>query len=104
MSAFGGEGLGDGATDTTSGPGHQRGTTRQTVGHGCTPLLDSSVHSATFLLDRQVHFVYARRVARDQLTTKGVATRQRIVAGAAALIRAQGVEHVGLDDIRSVTA
>jgi AcrR family transcriptional regulator len=43
-------------------------------------------------------------VARDQLTTRGAATRQRIVAGAAALIRAQGVEHVGLDDIRSATA
>src|SRR6202022_4503681 len=48
--------------------------------------------------------VYARRVARDQLTSKGAATRQRIVAGAAALIRAPGVEHVGLDDIRSATA
>ncbi|WP_446220441.1 TetR/AcrR family transcriptional regulator [Micromonospora sp. IBHARD004] len=38
------------------------------------------------------------------LTPKGAATRGRIVAGAAALIRAQGVEHTGLDDIRSVTA
>lgn len=38
------------------------------------------------------------------LTAKGAATRQRIVDGAAQLIRAHGVVHVGLDDIRAATA
>ncbi|ONI72284.1 TetR family transcriptional regulator [Kribbella sp. ALI-6-A] len=38
------------------------------------------------------------------LTAKGAATRQRIVDGAALLIREQGVANVGLDDIRAVTA
>ncbi|MFC0549254.1 TetR/AcrR family transcriptional regulator [Planotetraspora thailandica] len=38
------------------------------------------------------------------LTAKGAATRQRIVAGAAQLIRAQGADQVGLDDIRAATA
>jgi AcrR family transcriptional regulator len=38
------------------------------------------------------------------LTPKGVATRQRIVEGAAALIREKGVANVGLDDIRAATA
>ncbi len=38
------------------------------------------------------------------LTSKGTATRQRIVDGAARLIRAQGVEDVGLDDIRAETS
>jgi AcrR family transcriptional regulator len=38
------------------------------------------------------------------LTAKGAATRQRIVEGAALLIRAQGVSNVGLDDIRTATA
>ncbi|MGC4939726.1 TetR/AcrR family transcriptional regulator [Kribbella sp. DT2] len=38
------------------------------------------------------------------LTAKGAATRQRIVDGAARLIREQGVVNVGLDDIRAATA
>ena len=38
------------------------------------------------------------------LTAKGSATRDRIVAGAAALIRDRGVTEVGLDDIRAATA
>lgn len=38
------------------------------------------------------------------LTAKGAATRQRIVDGAALLIREQGVVNVGLDDIRAATA
>lgn len=43
------------------------------------------------------------RMARV-LTPKGAATRQRIVEGAAALIREQGVVNVGLDDIREATS
>jgi AcrR family transcriptional regulator len=38
------------------------------------------------------------------LTAKGAATRQRIVEGAAQLIRERGVSNVGLDDIRATTA
>jgi AcrR family transcriptional regulator len=38
------------------------------------------------------------------LTSKGIATRQRIIEGAARLVRTQGVERVGLDDIRVETA
>ncbi|MFI5713813.1 TetR/AcrR family transcriptional regulator [Kribbella sp. NPDC051620] len=38
------------------------------------------------------------------LTAKGAATRQRIVEGAAQLIRERGVANVGLDDIRASTA
>jgi AcrR family transcriptional regulator len=38
------------------------------------------------------------------LTTKGTATRQRIVAGAAALVRDRGAANVSLDDIRAATA
>jgi AcrR family transcriptional regulator len=38
------------------------------------------------------------------LTAKGAATRTRIVEGAAALIREQGVANVGLDGIRAATA
>jgi AcrR family transcriptional regulator len=38
------------------------------------------------------------------LTARGIATRQRIVEGAATLIRAQGVANVGLDDIRAASA
>lgn len=38
------------------------------------------------------------------LTAKGAATRQRIVEGAALLIREQGVATVGLEDIRTATA
>jgi AcrR family transcriptional regulator len=38
------------------------------------------------------------------LTAKGAATRQRIVEGAALLIRERGPANVGLDDIRSVTS
>ncbi|MDX6281305.1 MAG: hypothetical protein QOH03_2376 [Kribbellaceae bacterium] len=38
------------------------------------------------------------------LTAKGAATRQRIVEGAARLIRERGVSNVGLDDIRASTA
>ncbi|HET6298075.1 MAG TPA: TetR/AcrR family transcriptional regulator [Kribbella sp.] len=38
------------------------------------------------------------------LTVKGAATRQRIVEGAALLIREQGVSKVGLDDIRAATS
>jgi len=38
------------------------------------------------------------------LTAKGAATRTRIVEGAAALIREQGVANIGLDDIRAATA
>jgi AcrR family transcriptional regulator len=38
------------------------------------------------------------------LTAKGSATRSRIVAGAATLIRDRGVTEVGLDDIRTATA
>jgi AcrR family transcriptional regulator len=38
------------------------------------------------------------------LTVKGAATRQRIVEGAAELVRARGVPSVGLDDIRAVTS
>jgi AcrR family transcriptional regulator len=38
------------------------------------------------------------------LTAKGTATRQRIVEGAAALIRDQGAANVSLDDIRAATS
>jgi AcrR family transcriptional regulator len=38
------------------------------------------------------------------LTSKGTATMQRIVAGAAALIRDRGVANVSLDDIRAATS
>jgi AcrR family transcriptional regulator len=38
------------------------------------------------------------------LTSKGTATRQRIVAAAAALIRDEGVANVSLDDIRDATS
>ncbi|HEY4017724.1 MAG TPA: TetR/AcrR family transcriptional regulator [Pseudonocardiaceae bacterium] len=38
------------------------------------------------------------------LTSKGAATRARIVEGAAALVREQGVANVGLDNIRAATA
>jgi AcrR family transcriptional regulator len=38
------------------------------------------------------------------LTAKGAATRQRIVEGAALLVRERGVANVGLDDIRAATA
>ena len=38
------------------------------------------------------------------LTPKGAATRQRIVQGAAVLMRERGPATVGLDDIRAVTA
>jgi AcrR family transcriptional regulator len=38
------------------------------------------------------------------LTSKGAATRARIVEGASALIREKGVANVGLDDIRTATA
>jgi AcrR family transcriptional regulator len=38
------------------------------------------------------------------LTPKGAATKQRIVTGAAALIRERGVVNVGLDDIREATS
>jgi AcrR family transcriptional regulator len=38
------------------------------------------------------------------LTRKGIATRERIVAGAALLLREQGVDEVSLDDIRAATA
>jgi AcrR family transcriptional regulator len=38
------------------------------------------------------------------LTPKGAATRQRIVEGAALLIRERGPANVGLDDIRAVTS
>lgn len=38
------------------------------------------------------------------LTTRGAATRQRIITGAAALIRDHGVAGVSLDDIRAATS
>ena len=38
------------------------------------------------------------------LTSRGVATRRRIVEGAAGLMRERGPVNVGLDDIREVTA
>jgi AcrR family transcriptional regulator len=38
------------------------------------------------------------------LTSKGAATRQRIVEGAARLMRERGPAHVGLDDVRAVTS
>ncbi|HEX4255842.1 MAG TPA: TetR/AcrR family transcriptional regulator, partial [Streptosporangiaceae bacterium] len=38
------------------------------------------------------------------LTSKGTATRQRIVEGAAALVRDQGAANVSLDDIRAATS
>jgi AcrR family transcriptional regulator len=38
------------------------------------------------------------------LTTKGIATRQRIVDSAAALVREHGAANVSLDDIRAATA
>jgi AcrR family transcriptional regulator len=39
-----------------------------------------------------------------QLTARGAATRHRIITGAAALIREQGVVNVSLDDIRTATS
>ncbi|GAA2629765.1 TetR/AcrR family transcriptional regulator [Dactylosporangium fulvum] len=38
------------------------------------------------------------------LTRKGAATRERIVTGAATLLRERGVDQVSLDDIRAATA
>lgn len=38
------------------------------------------------------------------LTAKGTATKQRIIEGAARLIRERGVANVGLDDIRAATS
>src|SRR5450756_215173 len=42
--------------------------------------------------------------AQATLTKKGAATRERIVSGAAELVRERGAENVGLDDVRAVTA
>ena len=39
----------------------------------------------------------------QKLTAKGAATRRRIIEGAAATIRRQGLAHATLDDIRDVT-
>jgi AcrR family transcriptional regulator len=38
------------------------------------------------------------------LTPKGAATRERIVAGTAELVRERGAENIGLDDVRAATA
>lgn len=43
-------------------------------------------------------------MAERVLTAKGAATRQRIVEGAAQLVRARGVANVGLDDIGAATS
>lgn len=44
------------------------------------------------------------RVMTRPLTAKGAATRRRIVEGGARLIRADGVEKVGLDDVLAATS
>jgi AcrR family transcriptional regulator len=49
-------------------------------------------------MDPSVHSVPAA------LTKKGAATRERIVAGTAELVRERGAENVGLDDVRAATA
>src|SRR5579875_1358724 len=55
-------------------------------------------------MDRQVQCAAAYGVGVERvLTTKGTATRQRIVAGAAALVRDRGAANVSLDDIRAAT-
>src|SRR6201995_5756872 len=56
-------------------------------------------------MDRQVHSWTAYGVGVERvLTSKGTATRQRIVAGAAELVRDGGPANVSLDDIRTVTS
>jgi AcrR family transcriptional regulator len=55
-------------------------------------------------MDHRVHFSLILKGMERRLTPKGAATRQRIVEGAAALIRERGVPNVGLDDIRAVTS
>ncbi len=56
-------------------------------------------------MDRQVQCAAAYGVGVERvLTSKGTATRQRIVAGAAALVRDQGAANVSLDDIRAATS
>lgn len=45
-----------------------------------------------------------RSPVRPRLTTKGAATRRRIIAGAAAVIRERGAAAVTLDDICAVTS
>jgi AcrR family transcriptional regulator len=52
-------------------------------------------------MDRQVQFLEA--FVSTKLTSKGTATRARIIEGAAAEIRAAGVAATTLDDIRSRT-
>lgn len=54
-------------------------------------------------MDGQIQSCMIGHVTRA-LTAKGAATRQRIVAGAAALIRDRGVRQVSLDDIRAATS
>ena len=56
-------------------------------------------------MDRQVHSRTAYGVGVERvLTSKGTATRQRIVAGAAELVRDRGAANVSLDDIRAATS
>src|ERR1700759_3736206 len=56
-------------------------------------------------MDRQVHSWTAYGVGVERvLTSKGTATRQRIVAGAAELVRDRGAANVSLDDIRAATS
>jgi len=54
-------------------------------------------------VDRGVHICMLDRMS-PALTIKGAATRHRIILGAAELIRAEGAEQIGLDDIRAATA
>jgi AcrR family transcriptional regulator len=58
-------------------------------------------------MDRGVHsgkLCHMERPPAPVLTAKGAATRERIVAGTAELVRERGAENVGLDDVREATA
>jgi AcrR family transcriptional regulator len=58
-------------------------------------------------MDPVVHFEGSNRMdpaVHSTLTKKGVATRERIVAGTAELVRERGADKVGLDDVRALTA
>lgn len=67
--------------------------------------MDQWVQSAMALLDCQVQLAHAGAMTVDQksgsrsLTARGAATRARIVAAAADLIYARGVDRTSLDDV-----
>src|SRR5579859_739783 len=73
------------------------------------PGVDYLVHHAKTKLDSQVQSVYTAHVATKartparQLTARGAATRDRIVAAAASLVYERGVTGTSLDDVMAAT-